>query len=99
VTTTRRGPWLGGLLTLAAGLAVLSIVSLTRSLVTMAYLNVKFAQEVNPFKRAVSYYMFVENGRNLPVMPVSGLIQRILFGLEVGMLLILTTRLLRVSTK
>jgi hypothetical protein len=59
----RRGPWLGGLLTLAACLAVLSIVALLRSLVTMTYLNIRYAHEVSPFSRAVSYHVFVEDGR------------------------------------
>lgn len=59
----RRGPWLGGFLTLAAALAVLSMVALVRSMVTMTYLNIRHADEVNPFSRAVSYYVFVEDGQ------------------------------------
>jgi hypothetical protein len=37
--------------------------------------------------------------RLLPVVEVAGLVQRVLFGLELGTLLILATRLLRVSAR
>lgn len=46
-SAVRRGPWLGGLLTMAACLAVLSILSLVRSPVAMTYLNLRYADEVN----------------------------------------------------
>jgi hypothetical protein len=60
---TRRGPWLGGFLFLASCLSLLSIVALIRSLVTMTYLNIHFAREVDPFSRAISYYVFYGDGR------------------------------------
>jgi hypothetical protein len=58
VVIVRRGAWLGGLLALAACLAVLSVVSLIRT-----YLDIKFAGDAGPFERAVSYHVFVEDGR------------------------------------
>ncbi|OLF07282.1 hypothetical protein BLA60_29070 [Actinophytocola xinjiangensis] len=63
VPRTRRGPWLGGLLALSAGLSLLSLVAMVRSLATMTYLNIQFASEVDPFSRAVSYYVFYGDGR------------------------------------
>ncbi len=60
---TRRGRWLGGFLFLSACLSLLSIVAMIRSLVTMTYLNIHFAHEVDPFSRAVSYYVFYGDGR------------------------------------
>jgi hypothetical protein len=60
---TRRGPWLGGFLILSACLALLSIIAMLRSLVTMTYLNIHFAHEVDPFSRAISYYTFYGDGR------------------------------------
>ena len=60
---TRRGPWVGGFLVLSACLALLSIIAMIRSLVTMTYLNIHFAQEVDPLTRAVSYYVFYGDGR------------------------------------
>jgi hypothetical protein len=59
----RRGPLLGGFLVLTAILSVVSIVAMVRSLVTMTYLNIHFRTEVDPFSRAVSYYVFYGNGR------------------------------------
>jgi hypothetical protein len=60
---TGRGPWVGGFLFLSACLSLLSLVALVRSLVTMTYLNIRFAHEVDPFSRAVSYYVFYGDGR------------------------------------
>jgi hypothetical protein len=57
-TATRRGPLLGGLLVLTAILSVVSIVAMVRSLAAMTYLNIQFRAEVDPFSRAVSYYVF-----------------------------------------
>lgn len=62
-TGARRGPLLGGFLVLTAILAVVSIVAMVRSLVTMTYLNIAFRGEVDPFSRAVSYYVFYGDGR------------------------------------
>lgn len=53
-----RGPLLGGFLVLTAILSVVSIVAMVRSLVAMTYLNIHFHSEVDPFSRAVSYYVF-----------------------------------------
>jgi hypothetical protein len=58
-----RGRWLRGFLALSTVLALLSIVATVRSLVTMTYLNIHFAHEVDPFSRAVSYYVFYGDGR------------------------------------
>jgi hypothetical protein len=60
---TRRGPLLGGFLVLTAILSVVSIVAMVRSLVAMTYLNIHFRTEVDPFSRAVSYYVFYGDGR------------------------------------
>jgi hypothetical protein len=60
---TGRGPWVGGFLFLSACLSLLSLIALVRSLVTMTYLNIRFAHEVDPFSRAVSYYVFYGDGR------------------------------------
>lgn len=62
-TGSRRGPLLGGFLILTAVLSVVSIVAMVRSLVTMTYLNIQFRTEVDPFSRAVSYYVFYGDGR------------------------------------
>jgi uncharacterized protein DUF998 len=62
-TRTRRGPLLGGFLVLTAILAVVSIVAMVRSLVAMTYLNIHFRGEVDPYSRAVSYYVFYGDGR------------------------------------
>jgi hypothetical protein len=59
----RRGPLLGGFLVLTAILSVVSIVAMVRSLATMTYLNIQFRSEVDPFSRAVSYYVFYGDGR------------------------------------
>lgn len=59
----RRGPWLGGFLVLASCLSILSLIALIRSLATMTYLNIHFADKVDPFSRAVSYYVFYGDGR------------------------------------
>jgi hypothetical protein len=59
----RRGPLLGGFLVLTAILSVVSIVAMVRSLVAMTYLNFQFRSEVDPFSRAVSYYVFYGDGR------------------------------------
>lgn len=48
---------------MSACLAVLSIIAMIRSLVMMTYLNIRFAREVDPFSRAVSYYVFYGDGR------------------------------------
>lgn len=58
-----RGPILGGFLVLTAILSVVSIVAMVRSLATMTYLNIHFRTEVDPFSRAVSYYVFYGDGR------------------------------------
>lgn len=62
-TRTRRSPLLGGFLFLTSILAVVSIIAMIRSLVTMTYLNIHFRTEVDPFSRAVSYYSFYGDGR------------------------------------
>jgi hypothetical protein len=62
-TRARRGPLLGGFLVLTAILSVVSIVAMVRSLATMTYLNIHFRTEVDPFSRAVSYYVFYGDGR------------------------------------
>ncbi len=59
----KRGPWLGGFLFLAALLSLVSIILMIRSLVAMTYLNIHFAHEVDPFSRAISYYVFYGDGR------------------------------------
>ena len=59
----RRGPLLGGFLVLASILSVVSLIAMIRSLVTMTYLNIRFRGEVDPFSRAVSYYVFYGDGR------------------------------------
>lgn len=59
----RRGPLLGGFLVLTTVLSVVSIIAMVRSLATMTYLNLQFATEVDPFSRAVSYYVFYGGGR------------------------------------
>ncbi len=61
--TRRRGPWVGGFLLLSACLSLLSLIALIRSLVTMTYLNIHFAHEVDPLSRAISYYTFYGDGR------------------------------------
>jgi hypothetical protein len=55
---TRRGPLLGSFLVLTVILSVVSIVAMVRSLAAMTYLNIQFRTEVDPFSRAVSYYVF-----------------------------------------
>jgi hypothetical protein len=60
---TRRGPLLGGFLVLTAILSVASLVAMVRSLVAMTYLSITFRSEVDPFSRAVSYYVFYGDGR------------------------------------
>lgn len=62
-TRARRGPLLGGFLVLTAILSVVSIVAMVRSLATMTYLNIQFRSEVDPFSRAISYYVFYGDGR------------------------------------
>jgi len=62
-TEARRGPLLGGFVALTAILSVVSIIAMARSLVTMTYLNIQFRSEVDPFSRAVSYYVFYGDGR------------------------------------
>ena len=62
-TGARRGPLLGGFVALTAILSVVSIVAMVRSLATMTYLNIHFRTEVDPFSRAVSYYVFYGDGR------------------------------------
>ncbi|MFL6119958.1 DUF998 domain-containing protein [Actinophytocola sp.] len=64
-TRTRRSPLLGGFLVLTAALSVVSIVAMVRSLVAMTYLNIHFHSEVDPFSRAVSYYVFYGDGREV----------------------------------
>lgn len=59
----RRAPWLRGFLALSAVLALLSLVAMIRSLVTMTYLNIHLVGEVDPLSRAVSYYVFYGDGR------------------------------------
>jgi hypothetical protein len=63
VSRAGRGPLLGGFLVLTSILAVVSIIAMVRSLVTMTYLNIHFRTEVDPFSRAVSYYVFYGDGR------------------------------------
>jgi hypothetical protein len=62
-TTATRGPLLGGFLVLTAVLSLVSIVAMVRSLVAMTYLNIHFRTEVDPFSRAISYYVFYGDGR------------------------------------
>lgn len=62
-TRARQGPLLGGFLVLTAILSVVSIVAMVQSLVSMTYLNIHFRMEVDPFSRAVSYYVFYGDGR------------------------------------
>jgi hypothetical protein len=62
-TRARRGPLLGGFLVLTAILSVVSIVAMVRSLAAMTYLNIQFRSEVDPFSRAISYYVFYGDGR------------------------------------
>ncbi len=62
-TGTGRRSLLGGFLVLTAILSVVSIVAMVRSLATMTYLNIHFRTEVDPFSRAVSYYVFYGDGR------------------------------------
>ena len=59
----RRGPLLGGFLFLTSILSIVSIIAMIRSLVTMTYLNIHFRGEVDPFSRAISYYVFYGDGR------------------------------------
>jgi hypothetical protein len=62
-TRARQGPLLGGFLVLTAVLSVVSIIAMVRSLAAMTYLNIHFRAEVDPFSRAVSYYVFYGDGR------------------------------------
>jgi hypothetical protein len=62
-TVAGRRPLLGGFLVLTAILSVVSIVAMVRSLAEMTYLNIHFRTEVDPFSRAVSYYVFYGDGR------------------------------------
>ncbi|PXY32438.1 DUF998 domain-containing protein [Prauserella muralis] len=61
----RRARWVGGFSVLACVLSVLALLTLVRSALTMTYLNVHFADEIDPLSRAVSYYVFVERGAEL----------------------------------
>ncbi|MGH3877123.1 MAG: DUF998 domain-containing protein [Actinophytocola sp.] len=54
---------MSGFLFLSACLSLLSLIALVRSLAMMTYLNIHFAHEVDPFSRAVSYYVFYGDGR------------------------------------
>jgi hypothetical protein len=83
----RRGPLLGGFLVLTAILSVVSIVAMVRSLVAMTYLNIHFRTEVDPFSRAVSYYVFYGDGREefaTGVMVLAGGTLTTLLGLRVA---------------
>ncbi len=52
-----------GTVALVAGvLAVLALLVLVRAILAMGYLTVRFAGEIDPLSRAVSYYVFVEQG-------------------------------------
>lgn len=61
-SATRRAGWLGAFSVLACVPALLAVVGLVRSLLAMTYLNIQFADEVDPLSRAISYYVFVEHG-------------------------------------
>lgn len=83
----RRGPLLGGFLVLTAVLSVVSIVAMVRSLAAMTYLNIHFRSEVDPFSRAVSYYVFYGDGREefaTAVMVLAGGTLTTLLGLRVA---------------
>lgn len=56
---------MGGFLALSGVLALLSIVAIVRSLAAMTYLNIRLAHEVDPASRAVSYYVFYGDGRQV----------------------------------
>ena len=84
MTGERTGRWLGDFLTVTAGLAVLSILSL----VTMTYLNIRYAIRL-PDVLPISG---MPDGRG-----ISGLVQRVLFGLEAVVLFTLAVRLLRIA--
>ncbi|PWV71896.1 Protein of unknown function [Prauserella marina] len=57
----RRARWVGAFSMLACALALLALLILVRSVFAMTYLNIRFAGDVDPLSRAVSYYVFVEN--------------------------------------
>lgn len=70
---------------LALALAVLAVFSLGRSLLTMTYMNVKFANEIDPFSRAISHYVFVDRARPMftaTVLTVSAATAAILAGIR-----------------
>ncbi|TQJ04851.1 uncharacterized protein DUF998 [Amycolatopsis cihanbeyliensis] len=46
-------------------LAVLALFGLARSLLAMTYLNLRFAEQVDPLSRAMSFYAFVDEGEML----------------------------------
>lgn len=61
-----RAPKLRGFLVLTiltSALGVVSLVAMIRSLAAMTYLNIHLRHEVDPFSRAVSYYVFYGDGR------------------------------------
>lgn len=45
---------------LACALAVMALLGLMRSSLAIAYLNVRFTEQVDPLSKAVSYYVFVQ---------------------------------------
>lgn len=59
-SAARRIRWAGGYSLFAVALALLGLFALWRSVLVMTRLNVEFAGEIDPFSRAVSYYIFVE---------------------------------------
>lgn len=61
-SSAQRIPWMEAVPLMACVLAVVSMFELIRSLLAMMYLNLRFLEEVDPFSRAVSYYVFVERG-------------------------------------
>lgn len=61
-SSTGRTPGTGTFALVACVLAVLALLVLVRSILAMSYLTVRFAGEVDPLSRAVSYYVFVEQG-------------------------------------
>ncbi|WP_307849689.1 DUF998 domain-containing protein [Qaidamihabitans albus] len=60
--SARRARWGGAFSVLSCALAIVTLLALARSVLAMTYLNVRFAGDVDPLSRAISYYVFVERG-------------------------------------